>query len=67
MLGEMEVNIGAPVSLIRGGHEGLRVADEGVRCVPSLSLLCGVYTAALASVSEQVRTFTLSNRGDPIA
>lgn len=25
--------LGAPVSLIRGGKDGLRVADEGVRCV----------------------------------
>lgn len=24
---------GAPVCLIRGGHDGLRVADEGVACV----------------------------------
>lgn len=26
--------LGAPVCLIRGGTEGLQVADEGLRCVP---------------------------------
>lgn len=37
----VEMDVGAPVCLIRGGQEGLRVAEEGVRCVASYELADG--------------------------